>query len=146
MCCVSGSYRTSTVHASVHTVVVAAAPIRPYGSNCLGSVPEHFRGSPDSLSHSYNSDHPRQPSEDHSHMDVVQSWTANETAEQMGWTCPCATIVADHPEVRLVDGHVACGCQCKQRGFPLEGGSMGFFSSGCHQMDARSWPSMVAYG
>ena len=43
-----------------------------------------------------------------SHMDVVQSWTADETAEQMGWTCPCATIVADHPEVRLVDGHVAC--------------------------------------
>ena len=44
----------------------------------------------------------------HNHMDVVQPWTADETAEQRGWTCPCANIVADHPEVRLVDGHVAC--------------------------------------
>ena len=79
--------------------------------------------------------HPKIKDVLHSHMDVVQSWTADETAEQMGWTCPCATIVADHPEARLVDGHVccllsqlvvpsrglerACGCQCKQRGFSL---------------------------
>ena len=26
----------------------------------------------------------------------------------MGWTCPCATIIARHHEVQLVDGHVAC--------------------------------------
>ena len=44
----------------------------------------------------------------HSHMDVVQSWMADGAAEQMGWTCPCATIVANHTEVQLVDGHVAC--------------------------------------
>ena len=52
--------------------------------------------------------HPKIEDVLYSHMDVVQSWTADVTAQQMGWTCPCATIVARHPEVQLVDGHVVC--------------------------------------
>ena len=52
--------------------------------------------------------HPKIKDVLYNHMDVVQSWTADATAEQTGWTCPCATVVERHPKVQFVDGHVAC--------------------------------------
>ena len=52
--------------------------------------------------------HPKIKDALYDHMDVVQPWASDSTAEQAGWKCCCADIVRQHPKVQLVDGHVAC--------------------------------------
>ena len=98
-------------------------------------------------------------------MDVVQSWTADATAEQRGWTCSCATMVARHPEVQLVDGRVACSASllslpddlkelaassANKAVYPLKDGAWVSFRQAVTKWtqdhDARSWPSVFAYG
>ena len=52
--------------------------------------------------------HPKIKDVLYNHMDVVQTWASDSTAEQARWKCCCADIVRQHPTVQLVDGHVAC--------------------------------------
>ena len=41
-------------------------------------------------------------------MDVVRTWTSDGSAVESGWKCSCQEIAEQHPQMQLVDGHVAC--------------------------------------